>query len=342
MTTISEVVVKAIPEGMSDVRDGLQGMNEDLEESTEQMEEQSNTLSDLSKEFDGAMSAVVAGFAVATSGLLSQVPVIGETMGALGGVLDAFAFQIDGVVRPALARFNNFLFDTQAVIYEAEGAFGAFLGIASLIGSAIVGVVTAFAGLKIASLGLVAGLKATGAALLAVAKAVGAFVVGLISLPALAAAAVVGLLALAVFFREDLIKALKKGWEKISSFASDVKQAASEIANDAADGFKELVTQAGKIGEQIIDELVSKIKAGASRLKSAVNNLDLPGGVDVGDLTGGLGGGLGAGLGGGGSSGGSSDFIGSVGSSASKIFLDGSRVDDNQGRFRKDALNRRS
>ena len=339
MTTISEVVVKAIPEGMSDVRDGLQGMNEDLEESTEQMEEQSNTLSDLSKEFDGAMGSVVAGFAVATSGLLSQVPVIGETMGALGAVLDGIAFQMDSVLRPAITRVNNLLFGLSETIFEAEGAFGNFVGIVATLGAGVIGAVAAFASAKIATLGFVAGLKATGAALLVVAKAVGAFVVGLISLPALAAAAVVGLLALAVFFREDLIKALKKGWEKISSFASDVKQAASEIANDAADGFKELVTQAGKIGEQIIDKLVSKIKAGASRLKSAVNNLDLPGGVDVGDLTGGIGDLAG---GGGSSSGGSSDFIGSVGSSASKIFLDGSRVDDNQGRFRKDALNRRS
>ena len=36
-----------------------------------------------------------------------------------------------------------------------------------------------------------------------------------------------------------------------------------------------------------------------------------------------------------------SDFIGSVGSTASDIYLDGSRIDDNQGRFRKDALSRR-
>jgi len=334
--------VKAIPEGMGDVRDGLQGMNEDLEENTEEMEEQSNTLSDLSKNFEGAMGAVVGGFAVATSGLLSQVPVIGETMGALGTVLDGIAFQMDSVLRPAITRVNNLLFELSEAIFEAEGAFGSFVGIIATLGVGVIGAVAAFASAKIATLGFVGGLKATGAAILSVLGTLGAFIAGLISLPALAAAAVVGLLALAVFFREDLIEAVKNGWEKISSFASDVKQAASEIANDAADGFKELVTQAGKIGEQIIDELVSKIKAGASRLRSAVNNLSLPGGVDVGDLTAGLGGGLGGGRLGGLAGGRSSDFIGSQGGGSNKIFLDGSRVDDNQGRFRKDALNRRS
>ena len=339
MTTISEVVVKAIPEGMSDVRDGLQGMNEDLEESTEQMEEQSNTLSDLSKEFDGAMGAVVAGFTVAASGLLSQVPVIGETMGALGAVLDGIAFQMDSVLRPAITRVNNLLFGLSETIFEAEGAFGNFVGIVATLGAGVIGAVAAFASAKIATLGFVAGLKATFAALLVVAKAVGAFVVGLISLPALAAAAVVGLLALAYVFRDEIREFAGKAWQAIKDFASDAIDRISTFVSNVGDKFGELVDDAKEWGASLIERLIAGIKNKASDLKQAVSGIELTAGVSIGDITGGIGDLAG---GGGSSDGGSSDFIGSVGSSASKIFLDGSRVDDNQGRFRKDALNRRS
>ena len=183
-----------------------------------------------------------------------------------------------------------------------------------------------------------AGLKATGAALLAVAKAVGAFVVGLISLPALAAAAVVGLLALAYVFRDEIREFAGKAWQSIKDFANDATQRISTFVSNVGEVFGELVNDAKEWGASLIERLIAGIKNKASDLKQAVSGIELTAGVSIGDITGGIGD-----LAGGGSSGGgSSDFIGSVGSSASKIFLDGSRVDDNQGRFRKDALNRRS
>jgi len=339
MTTVSEVVVKAIPEGMGDVRDGLQGMNEDVEETTDSMSEQADALGDISKGFTGAMSAVAAGFAVAAGSLLSKVPVIGETMGALGTIVDGLAFQMDSVLRPALTRVNDFLFNVSETIFEAEGAFGTFIGVvgtvASILGiitGVVVSVVTGFLALG----GSMATVVAFGTTVLSV---VGSLIAAFVGWPVLIAAAVVALLGLAYVFRDEIREFAGKAWQAIKDFANDSIDRIGAFVSNVGEKFGELVDDAKEWGASLIERLIAGIKNKASDLKQAVSGIELTAGVSIGDITGGIGDLAG---GGGSSGGGSSDFIGSVGSSASKIFLDGSRVDDNQGRFRKSALNRRS
>jgi len=77
------------------------------------------------------------------------------------------------------------------------------------------------------------------------------------------------------------------------------------------------------------------IKSAAGAVQDIVEGINLTAGVTIGDVAGTAGEIAGA------ASDAGSDFIGSVGSEATSVFLDGSKVDNNQGRYRKDALARR-
>jgi hypothetical protein len=99
--------------------------------------------------------------------------------------------------------------------------------------------------------------------------------------------------------------------------------------NNALDGAEEW-------GENLIQEIKKGIQNEASELRKAVESIELTAGVTVGDVA------SDASIIAGAAEGEKNDFIGSVQRDANQVFLDGSRVDDNQGRYRKDNLNRRS
>jgi len=95
-----ELVVKALPEGFGETNDKLEKTDEKFEQVSSSMEESTGLLSSLANKFGGALSAIVAGVAIATAGLLSQVPILGEVVSGLTSVINAVAFQLDKRLRP--------------------------------------------------------------------------------------------------------------------------------------------------------------------------------------------------------------------------------------------------
>ena len=125
---VQELVVRAVPEGVSDTVDGLGEMTDQVEDSTDQMDEQASSMADLSEEFAGAMNVAVAGLAVASGFLLSRVPVLGEAFDGLFAIVDAVAFQMDSVLRPALMPLNDLFFSLSDTIFNADGVAGSLIG----------------------------------------------------------------------------------------------------------------------------------------------------------------------------------------------------------------------
>jgi len=117
-----ELVVKALPEGFGKTNDKLETTDEKFEEVSGSMEESTGLLSSLSNKFGGALSAIVAGVAVATAGILSQVPILGEVVSGLTSVINAVAFQLDKRLRPVLGPVRDGLFELAQAIFL--GNFG--------------------------------------------------------------------------------------------------------------------------------------------------------------------------------------------------------------------------
>lgn len=131
MATIEELVVKARPEGLSETADGFEEMEEGLAETEGQMEDTTSGLEDLQNRWTGLMGALVAGLAVATGGILSQVPVIGEAASGLGAILETLALKIDQDLRPQVSNLTDDFFDLSEDIAEADSsaeALGETLG----------------------------------------------------------------------------------------------------------------------------------------------------------------------------------------------------------------------
>ncbi|UXF50393.1 hypothetical protein 7865G3D9_23 [Haloquadratum phage sp.] len=117
-----ELVVKSLPEGFGETNDKLETTDEKFEEVSGSMEESTGLLSSLANKFGGALSAIVAGVAVATAGILSQVPILGEVVSGLTSVINAVAFQLDKRLRPVLGPVRDGLFELAQAIFE--GNFG--------------------------------------------------------------------------------------------------------------------------------------------------------------------------------------------------------------------------
>lgn len=125
MVTVEELVVKATPDGISEVNEGLQGMENQMEDTADNVEETSSNLDEAARGFKGAMSATIAGLGVATAGLLTQVPIIDETIGTLTSGIDVLVQKLDKDLRPEVSKLNEDMRETNAAASEQESAFEA-------------------------------------------------------------------------------------------------------------------------------------------------------------------------------------------------------------------------
>lgn len=125
MVTVEELVVKATPDGISEVNEGLQGMENQMEDTADNVEETSSNLDEAARGFKGAMSATIAGLGVATAGLLTQVPIIDETIGTLTSGIDVLVQKLDKDLRPEISKLNEDMRETNAAASEQESAFEA-------------------------------------------------------------------------------------------------------------------------------------------------------------------------------------------------------------------------
>ena len=335
MVDVAEVVVRATPDGMDDVVSQTNEMESAVEDSTEEMDDQAEAMSDLSEKFQGAMSVAVTGLAVAAGGLLSQVPVLGEAFDGLFAIVDAVAFQMDQVLRPVLTPLTNLFLDIADAIFEADGAMGDIIGVGGTL-AAILGSIGGPALLVASKLGLIGSVS--GAVIAAGKLLVGALaaVASAISLPVVAIAALVaGLALLAYHFREEISNAIQTAIAAFEDFVPKAMLAVRSVVNRVTSAFTSLVSKAKEWGRSLIERLAQGIRDASGIVRDIVEGINLTAGVTIGDVAG-----TASDLGSAAADAGS-DFIGSVGDTASNIYLDGSRVDDNQGRYRKDALSRR-
>jgi len=381
-TSVAEVVVSAVPEGISDTTGQLEQMESTVQESTDSMQEQAGTMSDLSESFKGAMGAAVAGLAVAAGGLLSQVPVLGEAFAGLNAVVDAIAFQMDKVLRPVLTPLTNGFFKVAEAIFEADGVVGTIIGTLASVVTAIV----AIGGPIALAAGKIFGFAAVwGAIKTAVATAVGAIVSVIGGIPAAIAGLIIAIAAFAVGYLTNW-KGIRDKTDaivgEIISFVTDgfttLANGALEILTDfvgfAIDRFMafldfltdfgaDIATAATGIGANIVNGIIEGIKGLTGILLDVVTSvinsviglinsaievipdrvkenlgLEQLDTISTSDFSA------------------PSitqqqarsrtntqpfDFIGSRATSESNTYIDGRRVNDNQGRYRKDALNRR-
>jgi len=136
------------------------------------------------------MSAAVAALAVGAAGLLSQVPVLGGLFSGLAAVVEAVAFQMDGVLRPALGPLTQGFFKLSQMIFEADGIIGDIIGaIGTIVSIVAIAAAAAFQfGSGLATLSAAAGTAASVlGTIVGVITTVGA---AILSLPGLIVAAI--------------------------------------------------------------------------------------------------------------------------------------------------------
>jgi len=339
LVSVAEVVVEAVPDGISDTTGELENMEQSVNESTESMSEQADQMSGLTESFQGAMGTAVAGLAVAAGGLLSQVPVLGEAFAGLNALVDAVAFQMDKVLRPVLTPLTNAFFNLSEMIFEAEGAVGTAIGVFASVASLVTAVGAAVGAVAVKIFGFAAVWGKVVAAAKIAAGVIGSVISIIGGLPAVVIAAIAALAGFAVAYLTN--------WKGVRDKTDAI---VAEIVQFVRDGFGRLTTwfsntwaanlisDAVEWGKGIIDSLIEGIRNGVSRLSDFVSGIEIAPGLTLGDVSGSVN----LGGGGTGSGGTSGDFIGARGSGSNRIFLDGREIENNQGRYRKDALNRRA
>jgi len=333
-TTAEELLVAIRSDGVSETQDDLEGVEQTMDETAQSAGESADQLEGFSTEFQGAMTAAVAALAIGAAGLLSQVPVIGESFGALGAVVDAFLFRIDGLLRPGLSVINELLFGFAGVVFEAEGALGFLFDTVSLLvpllaagGAFVLGIAKAGAALSVwASTG--AGVVAILTKIVAV---IGTVIGAIVSLPATLLAAIAAVVAFAAAY------ALNIGGirDATNSVLSKVYQAFLSLLDNLISWASELGTKAYQWGADVVDQMIAGIKNALSRLRGVLNDIggtiESTIGIDVSDFTGG----------GGGGGGGGRPSGGLFGGGGGGISLDGRQLSESTGRYRADPSRRR-
>lgn len=266
-----ELAVALRGEGIDETEQDLRGVEGSFDDTSESVGESASEMEGFAQRWQGAMTAVVTGLAVAAAGLLSQVPVIGELMRGLVGILDAVAFQMDSVLRPVLLPLTEQFFELEAAIFEADGAMGTFIGVTATLAS-LLGILLGVA----ASLGAVLpGLTMTGA----VGKVIGAFttlvkatatvvgaLIGLLTLPALLVGAFVLLTAAVLAFTLAYITNFRGVRDMTDAFIDDILDSfaawlagVTGISEDLIRKILEIAREPSQVLEQRFAELFSTI-----------------------------------------------------------------------------------
>jgi len=334
MATVEELIIKATPQGMGDVEDGLETMSNQSEETTNEIEDQSSALGDMSEKFEGAMGAIVAGFAVVTAGLLSRVPVLGEAASGLSAILDALALKIDTRLRPVLTPLTTLFFEIANAINAADGPLGKLIGAISTAATLSISFTTAVLGASKA----LGALGVSFGAIIASAKAIGAAIAGvaasIVSLPAVLTAALIGLAAFTAAYltnwngvRDKTDKVLGNIYNAIKTRFNEAKETVTSILGGIG-------SEAVEWGKDIISKLIKGIKKKAAALKSTITGINITDEITIGDISSAVGGAIDT----------SAEVISGTSAGASggtggnATYLDGQRIDDNQGQYRKDSL----
>jgi len=274
-----ELAVQLRDEGAEETKSDIQGVGDEFEQTADTVEDTAGEMEGFSERWRGAMTAIVGGLAVASAGLLSQVPILGELMGGLAEIISAVAFQMDQVLRPALEPLTGLAFDIANGIYELDGAAGDAVGILGSLILVAAGLATALAGLS--AVGIGPGVAGGFAILAAGAKAAVIAIAGVISslsAAALAIAAVIAAIAvLAVAFITDF-KGIRTATVNI---LSDVLNTLIDWGQSVVAFFIGLGAKARQFGADLIGQIIGGIESSLPDVMVALNRL---GGVVAGAL----------------------------------------------------------
>lgn len=340
---IAELVVRATPEGIETASEQMGELDEQTEQTKDSMKETGESMGEIQQRFQGAMGAIVGGIAVSTGFLLSRVPVLQETIDALGAVFTSMGLRIDSLIRGPMTALNTILFDVSEFFAQADGAAGALADTLSVIIPTVGAAVAAFAAYKISALGIAGAVSALIGALKGAALAIGGVIAGVSALTVGIVAAIAAIGAFIVAYLTNWRNARDKTDAIVARIIEFVTTGFNTLKTRVIEAFDDIIGRAVDWGQSLISRFIRGIQNKLGDLRSTLSNIAsgiasvIPGVGGSVDLS------LGSGGGGGSGSGGLSnqDFIGSVGGSSPAVYLDGSRVDDNQGRFRKGSLTRR-
>jgi hypothetical protein len=250
-----ELAVQLRGEGIEETNSQLEGTEEQFNETSDTVDEQGQNMEGFASRWQGAMSAIMTGLAVAAGGLLAQVPVIGELMSGLVAVIEAVAFQMDQVLRPVLQPATDLFFGLADAIFGLNGPLGTLIGIMGTVAAAFGLIIGASAAVATATGGaittfgpLIAILKAIAAAVVAVIGGLTALTAGII----IAAAAIVAILIIFTdiedLFIEFISKAKQWGIDLMKMFAAGIMTAITAPINAAQEALSGVV---GAIGFDI-------------------------------------------------------------------------------------------
>lgn len=126
MVQAEELVVAFKAEGAERAQAQMEDVEDQLEDTTDEMGDSADQMQEFSTKFRGAMSALVAGFAVAAGGLLSQVPILQEVFAGFGAIITSLGLKLDDTLRPALSGVVDELFDISEEMQGDDGILEAF------------------------------------------------------------------------------------------------------------------------------------------------------------------------------------------------------------------------
>lgn len=358
-----ELIVAIRSEGVNETVDDLEGVGREMEDTAETAGDSADELEDFAARFQGAMAAAVAGLAVGVAGLASSIPVLGEQFAGLSAIFQAFALQIDQLLRDLGAGgLTGLLFETANAINNLEGTAGDLAGAFAIIGAVVGSAATGVALYAVKVMGAKAAVLALVGAVKTAAVTIGAFVAGLSLLTVGLAAAVAAVVAFAVAYLTNfrgvrdttneiignIVSSVVSGFTTLGSkallavvsFANNVRDAFSDLGESLSSWAGNLADDARAWGRNLIQNFIEGIKSALGTLQEWLNELQNVGanvGVDVPDL-GGVGGGGGSGRAGG-MSGRPAFRAGGTGTRASQI--DGRQITESTGRYRSDPNRRR-
>lgn len=263
---VQELLVQVSPEGVDETTRALEDQEESFTDMADTAEEESGRLADFSDRWQGAMGAVVAGLAVASAGLLSQVPVVGELMSGLFAIIEAIAFQMDQVLRPVLQPVTDAFFGLSNAIFEAEGILGIIIGVLGVLVVVLgaVAAVTFVASGAVAQLTVAYGAASTAANVLTGALGTLATALGISTVAA--GLLVGGLLVLAGLS----LAALITDFMGIRTALVDLASLVLDINLMIANAFTDLVSSAFGWGVDLMAEFAAGILANATAPIDAV------------------------------------------------------------------------
>jgi len=284
MFETEEFLIAIREEGSELVRDSLEGVSSKFNDVVQEVSAGADEMEAFSERYAGAAAVAVAGITVASAGLLSQVPIIGSVFDAFGGIIEAVAYKIDEVLRPALQPVVQFLYDIEAAVYDAEGPLGTFIG--------VFGLLAAVAGTVLGTIVLVAsqllGWPAVFAAAAAAVKTVVGAVVGLIGtflgLPAIVLLAIAAAAAFAVAWltnfrgtRDKTNEIVGQIWEYLKGLGADILEWARGIdLSDFIGAFRSVGASVKSFLDGLIDDMVQKgkdlINSLVSGIMAAISN----------------------------------------------------------------------